>query len=108
MPDGIDLWMMTVRCGRCSRPMTLASFEKREGGWNRYTYECDQACAAETGKSLIDIPQHLDHTTRRREEVDYADPPDGFRGPGGETRPEDIENPNLGVFCADPPDSDKG
>lgn len=104
MPNGIDLWMMTVRCGRCGRPMTLSAFEKREGGWNRYTYDCEQACAPEAGRSVIDIPEHLDFTTRRREEVDYPDPPAGF----GEEEPaaEDLENPSQGLFIADPPKGD--
>jgi hypothetical protein len=82
--------------------MTLAAFERLEGGWNRYTYECEQGCPPESARTLVDVPTHLDSTPRRREELDYPEPPDDFVGPGRE-KGEDLENPEKGVFIADPP-----
>jgi len=78
--------------------MTLASFEKREGGWNRWVYLCEQGCDL---RSLVDVPAHLDLGSRRREEVDYPEAPPEF---AGEPRASDLENPGDGVFVADPPE----
>ena len=73
----IDVFMMSVKCGNCDGYQTLVRFRK-EAEKNVYTYECENdVCDPNVTRTLVEVPKHLDNSTRRAEELPYyaADPP---------------------------------
>ena len=81
----IDVFMMSVKCGNCERYQTIVSFEKRDDH-NVYTYECDwdasPECDPNVTRTIVEVPRHLDNSTRRHEEVSYPENPDAPADPG--------------------------
>jgi len=74
----VDIFMMSVKCGNCDRYQTVVEF-KKSGDVNVYTYECDwdtsPQCDPNVTRTIVEVPRHLDNSTRRHEEVSYpADP----------------------------------
>jgi len=85
----IDIFMMSVKCGNCDRYQTIVDF-RPEGEKNVYTYECDfdasPGCDANVTRTIVEIPRHLDNSTRRAEELPYysaeePEPDAGARAP---------------------------
>ncbi|HWC65179.1 MAG TPA: hypothetical protein VG777_03780 [Thermoanaerobaculia bacterium] len=74
----VDVFMMSVKCGNCDRYQTLIGFEKREDV-NVYTYECDwdasPDCDPNVTRTIVEVPKHVDASTRRHEEVSYPERP---------------------------------
>jgi len=67
----IDIFMMSVRCGNCDGYQTIVKFRKA-GDKNVYTYECDnETCDPNVTRTLVEVPKHLDNSTRRAEELPY-------------------------------------
>ena len=73
----IDIFMMSVKCGNCDAYQTIVRFT-RAGDKNVYTYECEnEVCDPNVTRTIVEVPAHLDNSTRRAEELPYyvADPP---------------------------------
>jgi len=73
----IDIFMMSIKCGNCDGYQTIVRFS-RGNGKNVYTYECDnEVCDPNVTRTIVEVPAHLDNSTRRAEELPYyeADPP---------------------------------
>jgi hypothetical protein len=74
----VDVFMMSVKCGNCGKYQTIVSFEKRADD-NVYTYECDwdasPDCDPNVTRTIVEVPKHLDNSTRRHEEVSYPEKP---------------------------------
>ena len=67
----IDIFMMSVKCGNCETYQTVVRFAK-QGDRNVYTYECENdACDPNVTRTVIEVPRHLDNSTRRAEELPY-------------------------------------
>ena len=79
----IDIFMMSVKCGNCDKYQTVVDF-KKSGDKNVYTYECDwdasPGCDPNVTRTIVEVPKHLDNSTRRHEEVSYPEPPDSPAG----------------------------
>jgi hypothetical protein len=75
----VDVFMMSVKCGNCEKYQTIVSFEKR-GDLNVYKYECDwdasPDCDPNVTRTIVEVPQHVDNSTRRHEEVSYPAKPE--------------------------------
>jgi len=73
-PDGthvIDVFMMSVKCGNCDSYQTIVKFRK-EPEKNVYTYECEnEICDPNVTRTIVEVPKHLDNSTRRAEELPY-------------------------------------
>jgi hypothetical protein len=67
----IDIFMMSVKCGNCDTYQTVVGFKKGTDR-NVYTYECEsERCDPNVTRTLIEVPRHLDNSTRRAEELPY-------------------------------------
>jgi hypothetical protein len=67
----IDIFMMSVKCGNCDTYQTVMKFEK-VGEKNVYTYECEnEICDPNLTRTIIEVPRHLDNSTKRAEELPY-------------------------------------
>ena len=67
----INIRNISIKCGRCDTYQTLAKFERR-GEWNVYTYECEnEICDPNVTRTIVEVPRHLDNSTRRAEELPY-------------------------------------
>ena len=67
----IDIFMMSVKCGNCDTYQTIVGFA-RHGDRNVYTYECENdVCDPNVTRTVIEVPRHLDNSTRRAEELPY-------------------------------------
>ena len=67
----IDVFVMSVKCGNCDTYQTIVAFRK-EPDKNVYTYECENdVCDPNQTRTLIEVPRHLDNSTRRAEELPY-------------------------------------
>ncbi len=67
----IDIFMMSVRCGNCDSYQTIVKFQKGPEK-NVYTYECEnEICDPNVTRTLVEVPRHLDNSTRRAEELPY-------------------------------------
>jgi hypothetical protein len=67
----IDIFMMSVKCGNCDTYQTIVKFEKHPDK-NTYIYECEnELCDPNVTRTLIEVPRHLDNSTRRAEELPY-------------------------------------
>jgi hypothetical protein len=67
----VDIFMMSVKCGNCDTYQTVVGFRK-EADRNVYTYECEnEVCDPNMTRTLIEVPRHLDNSTRRAEELPY-------------------------------------
>jgi O-glycosyl hydrolase len=67
----IDVFVMSVKCGQCDGYQTLVRFRK-EAEKNVYTYECEnEVCDPNVTRTLVEVPKHLDNSTRRAEELPY-------------------------------------
>jgi len=77
-PHRIDIFMMSVKCGNCDKYQTVVDF-KKSGDKNVYTYECDwdasPGCDPNVTRTIVEVPKHLDNSTRRHEEVSYPEAP---------------------------------
>jgi hypothetical protein len=78
----IDIFMMSVKCGNCDAYQTIVGFRKA-GEKNVYTYECEnEICDPNVTRTIVEVPAHLDNSTRRAEELPYyeaeesPEPPD--------------------------------
>ena len=71
MSDEIDIRNISIKCGNCNTYQTLSGFGRREE-WNVYTYECDnEICDPNVTRTIVEVPRHLDNSTRRAEELPY-------------------------------------
>jgi hypothetical protein len=86
----IDIFMMSVKCGNCDTYQTIVKFRK-EAEKNVYTYECEnEVCDPNVTRTIVEVPRHLDNSTRRAEELPYysseheagSEPPDPEKAPG--------------------------
>jgi hypothetical protein len=69
----IDIFMMSVKCGNCDAYQTIVKFRKGPDK-NVYTYECDnEICDPNVTRTIVEVPRHLDNSTRRAEELPYYD-----------------------------------
>jgi hypothetical protein len=67
----IDIFMMSVKCGNCDTYQTIVKFQKGPEK-NVYTYECEnEICDPNMTRTLVEVPKHLDNSTRRAEELPY-------------------------------------
>lgn len=67
----IDIFVMSVKCGNCDTYQTVVGFAKGAER-NVYTYECDNdICDPNVTRTLIEVPRHLDNSTRRAEDLVY-------------------------------------
>jgi len=65
MADEINIRNISVKCGNCNTYQTLSAF-RRNGDWNVYTYECENAvCDPAVTRTLIEVPRELDAFARR-------------------------------------------
>ena len=71
----IDIFMMSVKCANCGRYQTIVGFDKGDPDKNVYTYECDfdasPGCDVNVTRTIVEVPKHLDNSTRRAEELSY-------------------------------------
>jgi ribosomal protein S27E len=79
----IDVFVMSVKCGNCDNYQTIVGFQKLPDK-NVYTYECENdVCDPNVTRTIVEVPKHLDNSTKRAEELAYyaaeADP----EKPGG-------------------------
>jgi hypothetical protein len=76
----IDVFMMSVKCGNCDQYQTIVEF-KKGGDKNVYTYECDwdasPNCDPNVTRTIVEVPMHLDNSTKRHEELAYPKIPGG-------------------------------
>ena len=73
MADEINIRNISVKCGHCNTYQTLTAFRRREE-WNVYTYECEnEICDPNVTRTIVEVPRHLDNSTRRAEELPYYD-----------------------------------
>ena len=76
--------MMSVKCGNCDSYQTIVKFRKGPEK-NVYTYECEnEICDPNVTRTIVEVPRHLDNSTRRAEELPVLR--DGRRTPGGARR----------------------
>ena len=69
----IDIFMMSVKCGHCDTYQTIVKFRKGPEK-NVYTYECEnEVCDPNVTRTILEVPRHLDNSTRRAEELPYYD-----------------------------------
>ncbi len=74
----IDIFMMSVKCGNCDTYQTIVGFRK-EATKNVYTYECEnETCDPNVTRTIVEVPQHLDNSTRRAEELPYLQQDETF------------------------------
>lgn len=67
----IDIFVMSVKCGNCDTYQTIVKFRKGAEK-NVYTYECEnEICDPNVTRTLLEVPTHLDNSTRRAEELPY-------------------------------------
>jgi ribosomal protein S27E len=67
----IDIFMMSVKCGNCDNYQTIVKFRKGPEK-NVYTYECEnEICDPNVTRTIVEVPRHLDNSTRRAEELPY-------------------------------------
>ena len=67
----IDVFMMSVKCGNCETYQTIVRFQKYPDK-NVYTYECENdLCDPNVTRTIVEVPKHLDNSTRRAEELAY-------------------------------------
>jgi hypothetical protein len=80
----IDIFMMSVKCGNCGRYQTIVGFDKSHPERNVYTYECDfdasPECDVNVTRTIVEVPKHLDNSTKRAEELPYYS--EEAEGPG--------------------------
>ncbi len=63
--------MMSIKCGNCETYQTIVKFQKGAEK-NVYTYECEnETCDPNVTRTLVEVPRHLDNSTRRAEELPY-------------------------------------
>lgn len=72
----IDIFMMSVKCGNCGKYQTVTGFDKTsKSDFNVYTYECDfdqsPECDVNVTRTILEVPKHLDNSTRRAQELPY-------------------------------------
>ena len=71
----IDIFMMSVKCANCGRYQTIVGFDKADPDKNVYTYECDfdasPECDVNVTRTIVEVPKHLDNSTKRAEELSY-------------------------------------
>jgi hypothetical protein len=71
----IDIFMMSVKCGNCDKYQTVVGFDMSHPDKNVYTYECDwdvsPDCDVNVTRTIVEVPKHLDNSTRRAEELPY-------------------------------------
>lgn len=69
----IDIFMMSIRCGNCDTYQTIVGFRKLPDK-NVYTYECENdVCDPNVTRTILEVPRHLDNSTRRAEELPYLE-----------------------------------
>ena len=62
---GVNLRLLSLRCGTCGAYQTLAAFERREA-LNVYRYECEMAPCVDEGRFLlVEVPVEVDDFARR-------------------------------------------
>jgi hypothetical protein len=67
----IDIFMMSIKCGNCDAYQTIVKFWKGPEK-NVYTYECEnETCDPNVTRTIVEVPKHLDNSTRRAEELPY-------------------------------------
>ena len=67
----IDIFVMSVKCGNCDTYQTIVKFRKGAEK-NVYTYECEnEICDPNVTRTFLEVPTHLDNSTRRAEELPY-------------------------------------
>ena len=67
----IDIFMMSIKCGNCDNYQTIVKFAKGPEK-NTYTYECENdICDPNVTRTIIEVPRHLDNSTKRAEELPY-------------------------------------
>jgi len=70
----IDIFMMSVKCGFCDTYQTVVGFKKLADK-NVYTYECqNETCDPNMTRTILEVPKHLDNSTKRAEELPYYEP----------------------------------
>ncbi len=61
----IHIRNVSLRCGRCGLPKTLAGY-KPNGDWNVYTFECENdPCDPESSRVFVEVPIGLDEFANR-------------------------------------------
>jgi hypothetical protein len=77
----IDVFMMSVKCGNCDSYQTIVGFQKLEEK-NVYTYECEnEICDPNVTRTIVEVPKHLDNSTKRAEELPYYSGEEEPEGP---------------------------
>ena len=62
---GVNLRLLSLRCGTCGQYQTLTAFERRRG-LNVYRYECETSPCVEEGRFLlVEVPVEVDDFARR-------------------------------------------
>ena len=62
----INIRNLSIKCGHCDTYQTLAGFRRDEGGWNVYTYECENdVCDADVTRTYLEVPADLDEFANR-------------------------------------------
>lgn len=78
----IDIFMMSVKCGNCDKYQTIVGFRKLPEK-NIYTYECENdVCDPNVTRTVIEVPKHLDNSTKRAEELPYYTAEEEPESPG--------------------------
>jgi ribosomal protein S27E len=84
----IDIFMMSVKCGNCENYQTIVGFQKLPDK-NVYTYECEnEICDPNVTRTIVEVPKHLDNSTRRAEELPYYASATGPEDPDPEKVPD--------------------
>jgi hypothetical protein len=67
----IDIFMMSIKCGNCDNYQTIVKFAKGPEK-NTYIYECENdTCDPNVTRTIVEVPRHLDNSTKRAEELPY-------------------------------------
>ena len=67
----IDIFVMSVDAGDADAYQTIVKFRKGAEK-NVYTYECEnETCDPNVTRTFLEVPTHLDNSTRRAEELPY-------------------------------------
>jgi hypothetical protein len=65
----IDIFMMSVKCGNCDSYQTIVKFRKGRRRTSTRTSARTRSAIPNVTRTIVEVPKHLDNSTRRAEEL---------------------------------------